>query len=162
MRTLSFRFLSGWLLTGLSLSASVVFAQQPAPAAAPAPAKAPAKVAPMPDTPWIPEYGGGAHVMRRDNTDIYVMSKPDRPFEVMCRIVADDMAAYSDPETGQVVIKSFSILELVDGLLAQARQRQIHYYFPYDALLLTDGSVGTFVRWKNRKPSETDTSSALK
>lgn len=158
MRTFSFRFLSSLLVAGLSTT--VTLAQQPTPA--PATEKAPAKAPPPPEKLWVPEYGGSAHVMRRDDTDIYVMSKPDRPFEVMCRIVADDMAAYSDPVTGQIVIKSFSILELVDALLARARDRQIHYFFPYDALLLTEGSVGTFVRWKTQKPAEADTSSALK
>ena len=151
----------------LSLGGSAAFAQQPASPApsAPAPAAPKGPVDPMPATPWVPEYGGSAHVMRRDNTDIYIMSKPDRPYEVTGRLIADDMAAYTDPMSGQIVLKNVTILEMVDALLAQARHRQTFYHFPYDALLTTDGQVGTFIRWKNRqapRPATPDTSSAQK
>jgi hypothetical protein len=158
-------------------SASAAYAQQ-APAAVPPPAQpaaqpattpattpAPAvkSVDPLPGTPWNPDYtGSSAHVIRRDNTDIYIMSKPDRPYVVTGRIVSEGMPATTDELSGQIILRNVTIMEMVDDLLALGRKRQIYYNFPYDALLTFDGQVGTFVRYRNKPAAPvppTDTSS---
>ncbi|MBC7449364.1 MAG: hypothetical protein H7330_15025 [Hymenobacteraceae bacterium] len=160
---ISFRTLViGSAFATFSLSSTAVRAQQTAPAAVPA---APAPVSEMPGAHWVPDYSGGkAVVMRRDNTDIYIMSKPDRPYVVTGRIVSELMPATTDERTGTVVLTNVTISEMIDALLAQGRHRQIFYSFPYDALLTFDGQVGTFVRWKNKPaapvtPPPSDTSS---
>lgn len=137
-------------------------AQQPIPPtpaspAPPAPVTPPPVVPPpvglLPGAHWEADYTGGrANVIRRDNVDVYIMSKPERPYVVTGRIVSNLMAATTDERTGTVVLTNVTISEMIDALLAQGRQRQIYYSFPYDALLTFDGQVGTFVRWKN-KPS---------
>ena len=129
----------------------------------PTPAGAPVPVAPVPVTPeapavnpmpgahWEPDYSGGkAHVIRRDKTDVYIMSKPDRPYVVTGRLVTDLMPATTDERTGTVVLTNVTISEMIDALLAKGRHRQTFYSFPYDAMLTFDGQVGTFVRWKNK------------
>ena len=144
-------------LIALGLKPDVAYAQQPAPTTptVPAPPAAPpAKPAPVGDMPgahWEPDYSGGlAHVIRRDNTDIYIMAKPDRPYVVTGRIVNNLAPATTDERTGTVILTNITISEMIDALLAEGRHRQVFYSFPYDALLTFDGQVGTFVRWKNK------------
>ncbi len=159
--------LLGSTLAALSLAPGSAWGQQNAPAPSPTPPApaVPAPVGEMPGAHWVSDYSGGkASVMRRDNTDIYVMSKPDRPYVVTGRIVSDLMAATTDERTGTVVLTNVTISEMIDALLAQGRHRQIYYSFPYDAMLTFDGQVGTFIRWKNKPttpvvPPPTDTSS---
>ncbi len=145
----------------LLTSPGAVLGQTAAPETTPA-APAPRRPSAEDPPPTAIEYGGSAHVMRRDNTDIYLMSKPDRPFVVTGRLVQDDLPVMTDPISGQIILRGQTILEQVDALLAKARRQQIYYDFPYDALLTTDGSVGTFVRWRNRAASQAATPSELK
>ena len=152
-----------FLLISLLAGSALAARAQPAAAAAAAATSAPPKRPAPPDDPVVVhEYGGSAHVMRRDNTDIYLMSKPDRPYVVTGRLVQDDLPAMTDPISGQIILRGQSILEQVDALLAKARHQQIYYDFPYDALLTVDGQVGTFVRWRNRAASQAATPSELK
>lgn len=152
MRLLIFWFALGLMFTGARA--------QSVPAAADS---AKAKVAPLPGTnAYVPEYGGTATVLRRDNTDVYIMSKPLRPYEVVGRITNDIVPVETDPVSGLVILRSPTIVELIDGLLARGRRRQQLYDFPYDAVLTYDGQTGTFVRWRNRKPSQAATPSELR
>jgi hypothetical protein len=126
----------------------------------PAATDVPTTVNPMPGGHWEADYTGGkANVIRRDNTDVYIMSKPDRPYVVTGRIVSESMAVTTDEITGTVVMTNVTISEMIDALLSQARHRQTFYSFPYDAMLTFDGQVGTFIRWKN-KPTNAGTPSA--
>ncbi len=158
------------VLTALAGAPGAGWAQQAPPATATPPAAVPAPTPPapavglLPGASWNPDYtGGSGHAIRRDNTDVYVMCKPDRPYVVTGRIVSDLMAATTDEMSGTVILTNVTIAEMIDALLAQGRRRQIYYSFPYDAMLTFDGQVGTFVRWKNKPAAvapPTDTSSA--
>ena len=148
-----------FLLISLLAGSALAARAQPAAAAAAAATSAPPKRPAPPDDPVVVhEYGGSAHVMRRDNTDIYIMSKPDRPYVVTGRLVNDLTPATTDEITGTVVLTNVTIPEMIDALLAQARHHQIYYSFPYDAMLTFDGQVGTFVRWKNKAAAPAKTS----